>query len=113
MLIYKALESLNITVEEYEQIRVRILATDEMILHLGNSMVELIDRQKPACQGLIRLAMKDYYKRTPRYLRIDQWVSIIEDRLREHLEKIKMFDIDSIIQSLLTDVLIYQRFIVE
>ena len=104
----KIIEDLNISEENYEKVKAKIIATGEMIKFLGNSLVDKIDRDTLACQGLIRLSIKDHYRKTPSYLTVDQWLSLLTANLVNRLDKIRVEDSDTIARQVITEFMQYQ-----
>ncbi|MCY3413519.1 MAG: hypothetical protein INQ03_17895 [Candidatus Heimdallarchaeota archaeon] len=78
---------------------------------MGQKLVTYLDQPAVACQGLIRLAIKDYFNNTPRYLRVDQWVQVLSLKLSSRLSKIRMDDYQIIADSVVKDFLEYQAHI--
>lgn len=104
----KIIEELDISEERYEKMKANIIATGEMIKFLGNSLVDKIDRDTLACQGLIRLSIKDHYRKTPSYLTVDQWISLLTANLINRLDKIRVDDSADIAKQVISEFMEYQ-----
>ncbi len=110
-MLNKVLDELGISEEDYKKQKSKIIDTNEILLFLSNNMVHLLDQTQITCQGMIRLSIKDHYKRTPKFLTVDQWVDLLMNNLSERLSKVRVTDVDSIMFDILKDFLTYQSYV--
>ncbi len=98
-------------IEKIVKLGLEISESFDMITYLGNLLSQKVNKNIVVSKGLIRISIIDKYSTTPKYLRIDEWASVILIHLTNKLNRINITDAEDITKELLKELVKNQTLI--